>query len=93
MLLTSLQPYTHVYTTATDPHIFDHLKALASDAAPLHLTTFVLDVNKLMRDYHGEQKDVWVYPKNKPKHRLGIKLSGSREIRTLSSYCFTGGLR
>ena len=42
----SLVPYTHVFTSAMDAKVTDHLLDLTEKAAPVQLTTFIKDAER-----------------------------------------------
>ena len=42
----SLVPYTHVFTSAMDAKVTDHLLDLTEKAAPVRLTTFIKDAER-----------------------------------------------
>lgn len=84
--LTTLKPYTHVFTSATCPRLAEHMFELASANAPVRVTTFEDYVNVAEDKYNGEKQPI-LYENGK---RVGLTLSVSTETKTIASYVFTG---
>ena len=76
--LKSLQPYTHVYTTATDARLYDWMMDLLHDdpcARPITLAAFESTLDPYEKDFSGQDSCCRIMDKRSGE----MHLSGSGE--------------
>ena len=84
MDLTTLQPYTHAFSSATCPKVTNHIFELAAKE-PVRVTTFHYYVNEAVKKFNGTRRDTLA-----AEERI-LTLSVGGGTKTMSNFLFTGG--